>query len=258
MSVSSVGRSLSPQQQKRLRVADSYSERATEAFASGDFDSAALQYSQALSIEKETLIGTVGADGKTINEHPRIAATYFNLGVTYFSNGEFSEAVNAYNKALNIEISMLAKAEANQSAEELKSSRISSVSTLKSPRRNSKLERRRETAAMTYYNLSLSEQELGLYEDSLEHSLEALKLFRQALGGQHELAKTTEIQVRDLKQTLENEKRKMMNCCCFGVSEQKKMDMRLKDRQVIRSKELKEMKLLTEESKSDLQATHHS
>eukprot|EP00475_Leptophrys_vorax_P009714 TRINITY_DN16426_c0_g1_i2.p1 TRINITY_DN16426_c0_g1~~TRINITY_DN16426_c0_g1_i2.p1 ORF type:complete len:261 (+),score=58.48 TRINITY_DN16426_c0_g1_i2:126-908(+) len=238
---------LSPNQQRRLQVADAYSTQAGHAFANGEYESAAFQYSQALSIEKETLLGSLGPDGKATNTHARIATTYFNLGVSYFANSEFAEAVTAYKKALEIELALVAKTE----EENRKSNRSSGAAANPSVSSgNTTMNRRRENVAMTYYNLSLSEQEIGEYEEALRDALQALQLFRSTVGGLHQLSKNAEVQAKELKELLEAEKKRQNSCCCFGVSEEKRLQMRLKDRQSIRSRQVKEMRAV-EDSKSD-------
>eukprot|EP00475_Leptophrys_vorax_P009713 TRINITY_DN16426_c0_g1_i1.p1 TRINITY_DN16426_c0_g1~~TRINITY_DN16426_c0_g1_i1.p1 ORF type:complete len:126 (+),score=26.36 TRINITY_DN16426_c0_g1_i1:111-488(+) len=112
------------------------------------------------------------------------------------------------------------------------------------------MNRRRENVAMTYYNLSLSEQEIGEYEEALRDALQALQLFRSTVGGLHQLSKNAEVQAKELKELLEAEKKRQNSCCCFGVSEEKRLQMRLKDRQSIRSRQVKEMRAV-EDSKSD-------
>jgi tetratricopeptide (TPR) repeat protein len=182
-----------------MEVAEAYNAKAAEAFLRGDVDAAALQYSQALAIQRELM---------RVDKHVCFAESYFNLGNCAFAREDFTIAVEWFEKAIAIEMDLQEK----------------------NPR-----DFRKDLLAMTYFNLALALQEAGMFELALENNLKARDLFAYSLGTKHELAKNADNQAKELKMALLKESKVMgwFSCWCC-VSMEKKKERRKKEREKAR------------------------
>jgi tetratricopeptide (TPR) repeat protein len=178
-----------------MEVANAYNLQANEAFKRGEYDNAAIQFSQALAVQRELM---------RVDKHQCFAESYFNLGNCAFARDDFKLAIEWFEKAVQIEIEL-------------------------------KEDLSKELVATTYFNLALAMQEAGLYEQALENNLKARNLFAYSLGANHTLAKNADAQAKELKEALLKEKKLAgIFSCWICVSKESKKERRKKDREKAR------------------------